>query len=77
MLFFLSFFFLHIAVFLGSNKLSYFLCLCRSMAVKLEKEVTKLRENLQQAVDRKLKAERENKDTQELVNNLPFRKLYQ
>ncbi|XP_061570050.1 polyamine-modulated factor 1-binding protein 1-like [Cololabis saira] len=42
----------------------------RSMAMRLEKEVGELRENLQQAVDHKLKAERQNKDAQELVETL-------
>ncbi|KAM6900533.1 uncharacterized protein FYW49_017046 [Xenentodon cancila] len=42
----------------------------RSMAMRLEKEVREFRENLQQAVDQKLKAERQNKDAQELVKTL-------
>uniref|UniRef100_A0AAQ5WWK2 Uncharacterized protein n=1 Tax=Amphiprion ocellaris TaxID=80972 RepID=A0AAQ5WWK2_AMPOC len=42
----------------------------RSMAARLEKEVTELRKNLQQAVDQKFKAEREKQDAQDQVNSL-------
>ncbi|XP_008274523.1 trichohyalin [Stegastes partitus] len=42
----------------------------RSMAVRLEKEVTELGKNLRQAVDQKLKAEREKQDAQDQVNAL-------
>ncbi|XP_051796416.1 trichohyalin-like [Acanthochromis polyacanthus] len=42
----------------------------RSMAARLEKEVTELRRNLQQAVDQKLKAEREKQDAQDQVKSL-------
>lgn len=38
------------------------------MAVRMEKEVTELRKSLQQAVDQKVKAEREKQDAQEQVN---------
>lgn len=42
--------------------------MCRSMVVKLETEVAELRKNLQQAVDQKVKAERERQDAQDQVN---------
>ncbi|XP_059183424.1 myosin-10-like [Centropristis striata] len=42
----------------------------RSMAMKLETEVAELRRNLQQAVDHKLKAERETQDAQDQVDTL-------
>ena len=38
------------------------------MALRLETEVAELRRNLQQAVDHKLKAEREKRDAQDQVN---------
>ncbi|XP_035512531.1 nuclear mitotic apparatus protein 1-like [Morone saxatilis] len=41
-----------------------------SMAVRLETEVAELRRNLQQAVDHKLKAEREKQDAQDQVDTL-------
>lgn len=44
------------------------LCVCRSVAVRLESEVLELRRNLQQAVDHKLEAEREKQEAQEQVN---------
>ncbi|CAG5895817.1 unnamed protein product [Menidia menidia] len=42
----------------------------RSAAVRLEKELSEIRENLQQAVDQKLTAERDKQDAQERVNIL-------
>ncbi|XP_040922251.1 golgin subfamily A member 6-like protein 22 [Toxotes jaculatrix] len=42
----------------------------RSVAMRLEKELAELRENLQQAVNQKLKAEREKQDAQDQVNKL-------
>ncbi|KAM7390631.1 hypothetical protein PAMA_008695 [Pampus argenteus] len=42
----------------------------RSMVVRLETEVAELRKNLQQAVDQKLKAEREKQDAQKQVDTL-------
>lgn len=45
-----------------------FICVCRSVAVGLETEVTELRRNLQQAVDHKLIAEWEKQDAQDKVN---------
>ncbi|CAJ1082362.1 trichohyalin-like [Xyrichtys novacula] len=42
----------------------------RSMAARLESEVTELRRNLQHAVDQKLQAEREKQDAQEQVETL-------
>ncbi|KAL7374313.1 hypothetical protein ABVT39_026272 [Epinephelus coioides] len=42
----------------------------RSMAARLETEVAELRRNLQQAVDHKLKAEREKRDAQDQVDTL-------
>ncbi|XP_044032799.1 golgin subfamily A member 6-like protein 22 isoform X3 [Siniperca chuatsi] len=42
----------------------------RSVAVRLETEVAELRRDLQQAVDHKLKAEREKKDAQDQVDTL-------
>lgn len=43
-------------------------CVCRSIAVRLETEVAELRRDLQQAVDHKLKSEREKQDAQDQVN---------
>lgn len=45
-----------------------FVCVCRSMAVRLETEVAELRRNLQQAVNQKLEAENEKEDAQDQVN---------
>lgn len=45
-----------------------FVCVCRSVAVRLEAEVAELRRDLQQAVDHKLKAEREKQDARGKVN---------
>nr|XP_020462135.1 golgin subfamily A member 6-like protein 22 [Monopterus albus] len=42
----------------------------RSISMRLETEVAELRKSLQQAVDQKLKAEREKQDAQEQVNTL-------
>ncbi|XP_030254677.1 golgin subfamily A member 6-like protein 22 isoform X2 [Sparus aurata] len=42
----------------------------RSLAVRLETEMAELRRNLQQAVDHKLKAEREKRDAQDQVETL-------
>ncbi|XP_039646572.1 trichohyalin-like isoform X2 [Perca fluviatilis] len=42
----------------------------RSMAVRLEREVAELRRNLQQAVDHKVKAERDAQDAQDQVDTL-------
>ncbi|XP_044196214.1 trichohyalin-like isoform X2 [Thunnus albacares] len=42
----------------------------RSMVVRLETEMAELRKNLQQAVDQKLKAEREKQDAQDQVDTL-------
>ncbi|XP_041824608.1 median body protein-like isoform X2 [Melanotaenia boesemani] len=42
----------------------------RSVAVRLQKEMAELRDNLQQAVDHKLKAEREKETAQELVKTV-------
>ncbi|CAK6951862.1 LOW QUALITY PROTEIN: myosin-11-like [Scomber scombrus] len=42
----------------------------RSMVVRLETEAAELRKNLQQAVDQKLKAEREKQDAQDQVDTL-------
>ncbi|XP_026148611.1 myosin-10 isoform X2 [Mastacembelus armatus] len=42
----------------------------RSMAIRLETEVTDLRKNLQQAVNQKLKAEKEKQDAQDQVDKL-------
>lgn len=43
-------------------------CVCRSVAVRLEMEVGELRRNLQQAVDHKLEAECEKQEAQNKVN---------
>lgn len=44
------------------------MCVCRSVAVRLEMEVGELRRNLQQAVDHKLEAECEKQEAQNKVN---------
>lgn len=44
-------------------------CVCRSVAVRLEMEVGELRRNLQQAVDHKLEAECEKQEAQNKVNH--------
>lgn len=55
------------------NKFFFFsVCVCRSLAVRLETEMAELRRNLQQAVDHKLKAEREKRDAQDQVNKYKY-----
>lgn len=44
------------------------LCVCRSVAVRLETEVAELRRHLQQAVGHKLEAERQKQVAQDKVN---------
>lgn len=46
----------------------FIVCVCRSVAVRLETEVAELRRHLQQAVDHKLEAERQKQVAQEKVN---------